>query len=1175
MKKNSLILYWSNSKTLATCLMFASFSLFAQIDKALYSVSVLKNFNNANKRGSSSIQLPLGKGDLTNVQVNFSETNNLTKTVVGSIDGKLGNSFSLKFNNGNVTGQAVLLDQNKAFKYITENGETFVQEVDINEILCVSFDKDKSTLRRSQEVVASASSAAYSLESKPGAKGCVYIDFDGEYVAGTYWNSGNPINAAASGFSDSKITEVWEIASVDFRPFDINITTNVDVFNSYPKNRRMQAVVTPTTTAAPGSGGVAYIGSFNWNDDTPCWVFNLSTKACGETVSHEIGHTFDVLHDGTSSVTYYSGQGDWAPIMGASFYDPITHWSIGDYTDANRFEDDVALISGTKFGIGYRPDVHGNSTATATALQVNADGSVNTSNNNGIIETRVDLDFFSFTTAGGNVTLNFETVSRHGNLDILAKLYNASGVAIGTYNPAGLNATLVENLAAGTYYVSVDGTGNGSPLLTGYSDYGSIGSFFISGTVPKGGVTNIAPTVAITAPVNGTDFTTPASINITASANDVDGTVSKVEFFVDGSKVGESTSSPYAYTYAQTAVGTYDLTAIATDNNGATATSAVIAVTVASDGGNTCTAPIWSATSSYSGSFQVAYNNVVYEAKWWTLNNQPDLFSKPYDVWKVIGPCQGGVNINPTVTLTNPTDGSTFTSGDVVALSATAADTDGTITDVTFYVNGTLIGTDTSAPYSINWTSAVGSANITAIATDNDAATTTSATANITVNDPVENQLPTVTLTNPTDGSTFTTGDVVALSATAADADGTVSKVDFFINSTLIGTDVNAPYSVNWTSNAGSFPVVAIATDNDGGVTTSIVANITVVDPIVNQLPAVAITNPTNGSTFTTGDVVALSATAADADGTISKVEFYIGATLIGTDLSAPYTANWTSTVGSFAVTAAATDNEGGVTTSVVSNITVNDPLVNQLPTVSLTNPIDGAVITQGDVFGLSADANDVDGTIDYVEFFINGTYIGGDITAPYSINFSADYLGSYDVFAIATDNEGGVTTSEYAAISVIEPSTCTTPEWSATTAYLGGDQAAFNGTLYQAKWWTIDNQPDLFSGPYDMWSVIGVCGISEAAPTSSRSFINDNFSTSVYPNPSNGVVTLNITLNEKANVTVNISDINGAAVNTFNFTQGAKGYQTIDLSDLTNGIYFINTIVNGKTSIQKVVITH
>jgi hypothetical protein len=87
------------------------------------------------------------------------------------------------------------------------------------------------------------------LQSLPGAAGCVMLDFDGYYLpAGNYWNNGNPINALPSGLSDSDILEHWEVVAEDFRPFNLNITTNEAVFNSYPRSRRMRVVITPTDT---------------------------------------------------------------------------------------------------------------------------------------------------------------------------------------------------------------------------------------------------------------------------------------------------------------------------------------------------------------------------------------------------------------------------------------------------------------------------------------------------------------------------------------------------------------------------------------------------------------------------------------------------------------------------------------------------------------------------------------------------------------------------------------------------------------------------------------------------------------------------------------------------------------------------------------------------------------
>jgi len=89
------------------------------------------------------------------------------------------------------------------------------------------------------------------------------------------------------------------------------------------------------------------------------------------------------------------------------------------------------------------------------------------------------------------------------------------------------------------------------------------------------------------------------------------------------------------------------------------------------------------------------------------------------------------------------------------------------------------------------------------VATDNAGATTTSAARTITVN-PAANQAPTVSLSAPANGATFTAPATITVSATASDPDGTVTKVDFFAGTTLIGTDTTSPYSITWSNVAAA-----------------------------------------------------------------------------------------------------------------------------------------------------------------------------------------------------------------------------------------------------------------------------------------------------------------------------------------------------------------------------------
>ncbi len=445
------------------------------------------------KNTKPEFKLQVAENKFLDAKINFQKSENTaSQSVMGEVTGTHSGSFYIKVEENILEGNIVLKEEKKAYKYFSDGaGNAYVKEVDIDGVLCIDFEHGSSPVTQPSEPAgaqaAQIGQALLNLQSFPGAAGCVLLDFDGHNMpAGNLWNNGNAINAAHSGMSDAAVQEHWEVVSEDFRPFNLNVTTSESVFNSYPRNRRMRCVITPTNTAAPGAGGVAYIGSFNWNNDVPCWVFITSGKSGGEASSHEIGHTFGLWHDGRENPDegYFSGHGDWAPIMGVGYYRNVTQWSRGEYNRSNNKEDDLSIISSTTYGVGYRADDYGNTISSAGNLVYDANGNVSSSQNRGIIERTTDLDFFAFNTSGGNITLNVNTVSRHGNLDILVRLYNSSGAQIGAFNPPGLNAIVTANLGAGRYYISVDGTGAGNPATDGYSDYASLGSYFISGNIP-------------------------------------------------------------------------------------------------------------------------------------------------------------------------------------------------------------------------------------------------------------------------------------------------------------------------------------------------------------------------------------------------------------------------------------------------------------------------------------------------------------------------------------------------------------------------------------------------------------------------------------------------------------------------------------------------------------------
>jgi uncharacterized repeat protein (TIGR02059 family) len=183
-----------------------------------------------------------------------------------------------------------------------------------------------------------------------------------------------------------------------------------------------------------------------------------------------------------------------------------------------------------------------------------------------------------------------------------------------------------------------------------------------------------------------------------------------------------------------------------------------------------------------------------------------------------------------------------------------------------------------------------------------------------------QNRAPSAILTSPVSNSSFTSPSNISIAATATDADGSVSLVEFFNGSTKIGSASSVPYSIIWSNViAGSYSLTAVVTDNQNAKTVSSAISISVAEKKTspNRHPYIRISNPHKGNSYSNLTTVTIDAIASDPDGTISKVEFYNGSERLVEVTTAPYTFIWKDVVpGNYTITAIATDNLNDTTKS-------------------------------------------------------------------------------------------------------------------------------------------------------------------------------------------------------------------------------------------------------------------
>ena len=397
-------------------------------------------------------------------------------------------------------------------------------------------------------------SDTFVLHSRPGSLRTIYLDFDGQAIANTAWNASYTGGASftaepfdtdglPSSFSNDErdvVQRVWQRVAEDYSVFDIDVTTQEPPLDAITRSSandlvygtRLVVSNTNTIYSSCGCGGLAYVGAFddygNHSYYQPAFVFQRGVtsnpKYLAEAASHEVGHNLGLQHDGTSTSAYYNGQGSWAPIMGAGYYNAVTQFSKGEYAGANNLEDDFSLIQ--THGGSLVADDFGNGMTSATNL-----GSPTNFTFNGLITTATDVDAFVLSSEAGTLSVSASPSTMSPNLDLKVTLLNSAGAVVASADPpsspidydsaSGLDASVSTAVSAGVYYLLIEGVGVGSPASTGYSDYGSVGRYSVTGTLTTATTTaptTTAPTVTTTATTTTTAPTVATTTTKAATA---------------------------------------------------------------------------------------------------------------------------------------------------------------------------------------------------------------------------------------------------------------------------------------------------------------------------------------------------------------------------------------------------------------------------------------------------------------------------------------------------------------------------------------------------------------------------------------------------------------------------------------------------------------------------------
>ena len=341
-----------------------------------------------------------------------------------------------------------------------------------------------------------------------------------------------------------------------------------------------------------------------------------------------------------------------------------------------------------------------------------------------------------------------------------------------------------------------------------------------------------------------------------------------------------------------------------------------------------------------------------------------------------------------------------------------------------------------------------------------------------------------------------------------------------------------------------------------------------------NPLPAVSIASPANNASFTAPAAITFTSSVSDNSG-VSKVEYYNGTTKIGESAAgSAYSVTWSNVaVGTYTITARATDNSGGVTVSGSITVkTTTTTTVNKAPSITLTAPSNGTSLNAPASIAITANASDADGTISKVEFYNGAAKIGEDATAPYAYTLANAGAGTYVITAKAIDNSGATTTSGSASVTVVAVSTdaCSgLATYTENGGYAAGSKVKNAGGRFECKEFPYSGWCNGASWAYapgtgaywtDAWYDRGTCN----ARTGEADAVTSEAAVLVSPNPSSGVITIHV------DVLSTVTVYNSQGIEVMKSTVTPQG--AMDMGNLSSGMYTVRIDTGAEVMTRMVV---